>query len=103
MGFLAPRPPPFEMSEWEQLPHAQRMKPIARDWALNGFGTPYVVYLLYVVKLVIFVGGAILLVSTTQGVGGFSHVGDWWYYPVVYEKFAIYTLVWEILGLGCGS
>src|SRR5690348_4185818 len=104
MGFLAPRPPPFDdLAAWEAKPHHERIKPLAQDWALNGFGTPYAVYLLYVVKLVVFVLAAIAVVGTTAGLGGFSHLGTWWTHPVAYEKFAVWTLLWEILGLGCGS
>ena len=40
----------------EAKPHLERIKPLAQDWAVNGFGTPDAVYLLYVVKLVVFVG-----------------------------------------------
>ena len=53
MGFIQPSPPPVDMEEWKKLPHLARLKPLAQDWGVNGFGTPYVVYLLYVVKLVI--------------------------------------------------
>jgi hypothetical protein len=103
MGFLAPRPAPFDLAQWQAKPHHHKIKPLAQDWALGGFGTPYAVYLLYVIKLVIFVLAAIAIVGTTRGLGGFSHVHTWWTQPVAYEKFATWTLLWEILGLGCGS
>jgi hypothetical protein len=104
MGFLAPRPPPFEdQVAWEAKPHHERIKPLAQEWGLNGFGTPYAVYLLYVVKLALFVLGAMLVVGSTRGLGGFGHIGTWWWHLVAYEKFATWTLLWEILGLGCGS
>jgi hypothetical protein len=104
MGFIAPSPPPVDVEEWKKLPHLERIKPLAQDWALNGFGTPYAVYLLYVVKLVVFVLGAALTISaTTSGLGGLGDVGDWWTQPIVFEKLAVWTLLWEIIGLGCGS
>ncbi len=40
MGFINPTPPPFEYEEWKQRPHLERIKVLAQDWALNGFGTP---------------------------------------------------------------
>jgi len=54
MGFIAPAAPPVDIEEWKQLPHLQRIKPLAQDWALNGVGAPTAVYLLYIVKLAVF-------------------------------------------------
>ena len=56
MGFLAPSPPPFDLEEWKRKPHLERLKPLVQDWGLNGFGSPTFVYLLYAVKLVVYVG-----------------------------------------------
>ena len=67
MGFIKPSPPQVEMEEWKELPHLARLKPLVQDWGVNGFGTPYVVYLLYIVKLVIYSVGAALVISTTHG------------------------------------
>jgi Transmembrane protein of unknown function (DUF3556) len=103
MGFIQPSPPPVDMEEWKQLPHLSRLKPLVQDWGVNGFGTPYVVYLLYIVKLVIFSVGAALVISTTTGLGGLGDFGDWWTEPIVWQKLAVWTLLWEIIGLGCGS
>ena len=40
MGFMTPVPPPFDVEEWQQGSHLERIKPLAQDWAVNGFGTP---------------------------------------------------------------
>ena len=103
MGFISPAPPPVDLDEWKQKPHLERIKPLAQDWAVNGFGTPYVIYLLYVIKLVVFCLGAALLISTTPGLGGLGDFGDWWTEPIVFQKLAVWTLLWEVIGLGCGS
>ena len=104
MGFIDPAPPPFEYEEWRRRPHLERIKECAQDWALNGFGTPYFVYLLYVVKLILYAGGGLLLISaTTSGLGGLGDLGDWWTEPIVFEKAVIWTMLWEVLGLGAGS
>ncbi len=103
MGFFDPTPPPFEYEEWRRRPHLERIKVLAQDWALNGFGTPYFVYLLYVVKLVLYAGGGLLLISTTSGLGGLGDLGDWWTEPIVFQKAVIWTMLWEVLGLGAGS
>ncbi|HSS04676.1 MAG TPA: DUF3556 domain-containing protein [Solirubrobacterales bacterium] len=103
MGFMQPTPPPFEYEEWRRLPHLERIKVCAQDWALNGFGTPYFVYLLYVVKLVLYAGGGLLLISATSGLGGLGDLGSWWTEPIVFQKAVIWTMLWEVLGLGAGS
>jgi hypothetical protein len=104
MGFIAPAPPPVDIEEWKRLGHLERIKPLAQDWALNGFGTPTFVYLLYIVKLVVYVGGGLLLISaTTKGLGGLGSLSSWWTQPIVFEKAVVWTMLWEVLGLGAGS
>ncbi len=103
MGFLTPSPAPFDVDEWEKLPHLERIKPLAQDWAVNGFGTPNAVYLLYIVKLVVYAGGGLLLISATSGLGGIGNLGSWWTEPIVFEKAVVWTMLWEVLGLGAGS
>lgn len=104
MGFISPTPPPFEVEEWKRRPHLERIKPLAQDWAVNGFGTPYAVYLLYVLKLIAYAGGGLLLISaTTPGLGGLGDLGSWWTEPIVFQKAVIWTMLWEVLGLGAGS
>lgn len=104
MGFLSPAEPPFEYEEWRARPHLERIKPLAQDWAVNGFGTPYFVYLLYVVKLVVYAGGGLLLIAaTTPGLGGLGDLSGWWAEPIVFEKAVVWTMLWEVLGLGAGS
>ncbi len=91
-------------SEWQRLPHLERIKPLAQDWALNGFGTPSAVYLLYIVKLVVYVVGAIVVIgATTPGLGGIGDFGDWWTEPIVFQKLVVWTMLWEVIGLGAGS
>jgi hypothetical protein len=104
MGFLQPSPPPFDLDEWKAKPFLSRLKPVVQDWTINGFGAPGLVYLLYVIKLVVFVLGAALVISaTTPGLGGLGDVGDWWTEPIVFQKAVVWTMLWEILGLGSGS
>ncbi|MDQ2629772.1 MAG: DUF3556 domain-containing protein, partial [Actinomycetota bacterium] len=96
MGLLDPAPPPFEVSEWRRLSHLERIKPLAQDWALNGFGTPVAVYFLYVFKILAYAGLGALLIFATSG---------WpeWTAPIVFQKAVVWTLLWEVLGLGAGS
>jgi len=66
MGLLDPTPPPFEVEEWRRRPHLQRIKALAQDWALNGFGTPVAVYFLYVFKILVYAGLGFLLIDGQQ-------------------------------------
>ncbi|MGZ4242124.1 MAG: DUF3556 domain-containing protein [Actinomycetota bacterium] len=101
MGFLQPAPPPFDLEEWKAKPFLSRLKPNAQDWALNGFGAPGIVYVLYAVKLLVFMTVPFLVISaTTSHVGG---IGHWWTEPIVFQKVAVWMVLWEILGLGSGS
>lgn len=103
MGFLEPTPPPFDVEEWKRKPYLERIKPLVQDWGINGFGTPWGVYLLYAVKLVIFTVAAALVISTTEGLGGLGNIEEWWTEPIVFQKLAVWVLLWEIIGLGAGS
>jgi Transmembrane protein of unknown function (DUF3556) len=104
MGFIAPAPPPVEIEEWKRLTHLQRIRPLAQDWAINGFGTPYFVFLLYILKLIVYAGGGLLVISaTTSGLGGLGSLSGWWTEPIVFEKAVVWTMLWEVLGLGAGS
>lgn len=104
MGFIEPAPPPLPYDEWKQRPHLERIKVLAQDWALNGFGTPSFVYLLYILKLVLYAGGGLLLIAvTTPELGGLGNVSSWWTEPIVFQKAVIWTMLWEVLGLGAGS
>jgi len=104
VGFLQPSPPPFEVGEWEKLPHLERIRPLAADWAVNGFGTPVAVYLLYVLKVLVYaVGGLLAIAATTPGLGGLGELGSWWTEPIVFQKAVVWTMLWEVLGLGAGS
>lgn len=104
MGFLTPEPPPVDVEEWKKQPHLDRIRPLAQDWAVNGFGTPTAIYLLYAVKLVLFsLGGFLLIAATTPGIGGLTDIGDWWTEPIVFQKVVAWLVLWEVIGLGCGS
>ena len=94
MGFIEPAPPPFDdVEEWKAKSHLERIKPLAQDWALNGFGTPVAVYFLYIIKILVYVGLGALAIFATSG---------WpsWTDPIVFQKAVIWTMLWEVLGLG---
>jgi hypothetical protein len=95
--------PDIDLDEWRTSSHHRRLEPLAKDWALNGFGTPALIYVVYLVKIALYAFGAVLVISATSNVGGIGDFGDWWTQPITYQKLVVWTLLWEILGLGCGS
>ncbi|MBA4022901.1 MAG: hypothetical protein C0482_11120 [Gordonia sp.] len=102
MGFLKPDLPVVDLAEWSKGTRAEKIRPMAKHWAEIGFGTPVVLHLFYVVKIVLYVLVGWLLVLTTDGIDGFTNVGAWWTEPIVFQKIVLYTLLFEVVGLGCG-
>ncbi|CAM2902598.1 hypothetical protein BST27_11120 [Mycobacterium intermedium] len=103
MGFMSPELPDVDRDSWPTLPRAERLKIVTRHWAEHGFGTPYAVYLLYLLKIALYVAVPAAIISLTPGLPGLSHISEWWWQPIVYQKVIIFTLLFEVLGLGCGS
>lgn len=102
MGLIKPDLPEVDFDAWARKPHAQRLRPLIEHWVENGFGAPRAVYLVYVLKCALYVVGAALVISATPGIGGLGDISTWWDEPVVYQKLVVFTLLYEVLGFGCG-
>jgi hypothetical protein len=103
MGFITPDLPDVDPETWHARSAADRMQVVTRHWVEHGFGTPSAIYLLYVIKMAAYAAGAAAVISLTPGLGGLGRIGDWWTQPIVYQKLVVFTLLFEVLGLGCGS
>ncbi len=102
MGFIDPNLPVVDHDEWAKLPREQRVEPMARHFAEHGFGSPDVVVLGYVIKMVAYVAVAWAFILSTPGIDGFFAVDGWWRHGVVIYKIALWSMLFEVLGLGCG-
>jgi hypothetical protein len=102
MGFLKQDAPVVDYEEWSKGTRAEKIVPMARHWAEVGFGTPVVLHLFYVVKILLYILAAWLIVLTTKGIDGFTNVASWYAEPIVFEKVVLYTMLFEVVGLGCG-
>jgi Transmembrane protein of unknown function (DUF3556) len=102
MGFLKPDLPVVDFAEWSKGTRAEKLRPMARHWAEVGFGTPVALHLFYVVKIVLYILGGWLFALTTKGIDGLLNVGAWWSEPIVFQKVVLYTMLFEVIGLGCG-
>ncbi len=102
MGFLQPDMPVVDFAEWSKGTRSEKIRPMARHWAEVGFGTPVVMHLFYVFKILLYILGGWLFALATKGVDGFTNVAQWWTEPIVFEKVVLYTMLFEVVGLGCG-
>lgn len=103
MGFIKPSIPDVDPETWRSTPWATRIQVCSRHWAEHGFGTPSGVYLIYLLKIVAYAVGAAAIIGLTPGLGGLGRITEWWTEPIVYQKLVVFSLLFEILGLGCGS
>jgi cytochrome b561 len=88
MGFLKQDVPVVDYAEWSRGTRAEKIRPMAEHWAQVGFGTPVVLHLFYVLKILLYVLGAWLVALSTDGISGFTSVATWYDEPIVFEKAA---------------
>jgi hypothetical protein len=100
---LKPVPPPYDPLEWARKPFAERSRMVCDAWAMQGYGTPLGVYIVYALKLLVYVGGWLFFCGFTPGMGGLSDIGSWWLQPEAFQKAILWSMLFEIVGLGCGS
>jgi hypothetical protein len=101
MGFIQPNLPVVDVAEWTKGTRSERIVPMARHIAENGFGTPLVMHVMYGVKIALYILGGWLLAWSTKGIDGFTNVSEWWTEPIVFQKAVLFTMLFEVVGLGC--
>jgi Transmembrane protein of unknown function (DUF3556) len=101
MGFIRPNLPVVDVADWSKQTRAQRIVPMARHIAQNGFGTPLVMHLMYGVKIALYILGGWLFALSTKGIDGFTNIAAWWSEPIVFQKAVLYTMLFEVVGFGC--
>lgn len=102
MGFLKQEVPVIDFAEWSKGTRAEKIRPMAKHWAEIGFGTPIALHLFYVVKILLYIAVGGLFALATKGVDGLANIGTWWSEPIVFEKIVLYTMLFEVVGFGCG-
>jgi hypothetical protein len=104
MGLKTADMPPVDPAAFGSIPFMERMRLLATHWCEYGFGGPKQIHLLYVFKLIFYVGGGFLLAwLTAPGLGGIGEIGSWWTEPIFYQKLLVWTVFFEIIGLGSSS
>lgn len=100
MGLVRPDEPTFDLAAFRAAPYHERVRLLCLDWVAVGFGAPAYTYGVYLVKALLYVGGWYLLVRAGGVEGGIT---EWWSSPVAFAKGILWTMLFEGLGLGCGS
>ena len=103
MGAMDPILPEFDIDEWETKPWPERLRMACQDWVTQGYGTPAPIYLFYVFKVTFYVWVWTWFCSFTPGVGNLSDMGAWWAEPIAFQKAVLWSLLFEVSGLGCAS
>ncbi len=103
MRLLQPLPPPYDQAQWRQLPFAERLKLSCQAWAIQGYGTPLAVFTVYLLKILLYLGVWCWFCSFSPELGNPLLLGDWWLSPTAFQKAVLWSMLFEGLGLGCGS
>jgi len=103
VGLLQPTPPPYDALAWVKKPLDERGRMVCESWAMQGYGTPLAVFFAYVLKVGLYVGGWMLFCSFSPALGGPASVATWWLHPLAFQKAIVWSMLFEVLGLGCGS
>jgi Transmembrane protein of unknown function (DUF3556) len=103
MGLIQPTPPPFDPEQWLRRPFAERARMACEAWAMQGYGTPLAIFAVYALKVAAYIAAWVFFCGFSPSLGGLSSIGSWWIHPVAFQKAIVWSMVFEILGLGCGS
>ena len=103
VSLLRPSPTPYDPIDWALRPLPERARMVCQAWAREGYGAPLAVYALYAVKLAFYAGMWLLFCWRSPALGGPADIGEWWLRPLAFEKAILWSMLFEGLGLGCGS
>jgi hypothetical protein len=100
---ISPEPLPFEYEEWRSKPFHERVIMLSRAWAIQGYGAPVAVYTFYLLKIAFYIGMWLWFCSFSAVLGNPSEIGSWWFHPEALKKAVLWSMLFESLGMGCGS
>jgi len=99
MGFMTGNFPPVEPAEFMDKPYRERLKTLTRHWVDYGFGSPKVIGVMYLFKLVFFFALGGILVGTLTSHLNPLHPSQWFDQPIFYEKVILWTVLLECIGV----
>jgi transmembrane protein DUF3556 len=98
MAFLTGNFPPVDPATFMEKPYRERIKTLATHWVDYGFGSPKVIMVMYLFKLVFFYALGGILVGTLTSHLNPLHPAAWFDQPIFYEKAVLWTVLLECLG-----
>ncbi len=97
-------PPPYATEDILAQPLPERLRLVCKTFVHQIHGTPTAIYLAYWLKyLFLYVGGWAFFCSFTPGMGNPLSIGTWAFTPIAFQKFVLFAIFYEALGLGCSS
>jgi len=98
MGLMTGNFPPVDPATFMDKPYRERIKTLTGQWADHGFGSPKIIMVMYLVKLVLFYAVGGILVGTLTSHLNPLDPASWFFAPVFYEKAVLWTVLLECLG-----
>ncbi len=101
MGFINPTPQPVPPAEFLQLPFLERIRILSQNWVTDGFGTPRVLNIVYIIKMFgLYFGAGIGIAAATSTHVEFMDPSTWFDNIFTYQKLCVWLMFIEIVGLG---
>lgn len=100
---IAPQPLPFDYDEWQQKPFNERVVMLCRAWAIQGYGAPVAVYSFYFLKIAFYISMWFFFCSYSVSLGTYHTFTAWWFQPEAICKAVVWSMLFESIGMGCGS
>ncbi|WP_460604935.1 DUF3556 domain-containing protein [Jatrophihabitans fulvus] len=88
--------------DWSALGHHARLAASVERRLREGAVRPPGTVRSQLGRLTAFAAGGLVVVSLGGGLDAAARLGTWWDEPVTLQKLAVWTLLWQLLGLGRG-
>jgi len=96
MDLMRFTPTPYDPMEWAAKPFTERARLACQAWATQGYAAPFGIYLVYAIKVGFYVGVFFGICAYTPGCNSILD-------PIAFQKAILWSMMFEGLGLGCGS
>jgi hypothetical protein len=96
MDLMRFTPTPYDPMEWVAKPFTERARLACQAWALQGYAAPLGIYLVYALKVAFYIGVFLGICYFTPSCHSLLD-------PIAFQKAILWSMLFEGLGLGCGS
>jgi hypothetical protein len=101
MGFFKPEPEPMAPGELLALPLSERIRVLTTNWVTEGFNTPRMLHVVYILKMLgLYFAVGLAITSWTTSTVHFGDSATWFNHVVAYQKLAVWLMLLEVVGLG---